>query len=329
MPGLRFKESEDYRDELSRQQEKQIRRMYGDLARKVAQEARALEGVEGSAYLRQQQLEILSRQLYQAQDGITARLAGLIPENMRKVVAGLTRETSDFLGALGMRKPRAMYSNVPDEVVSAVISGKLYQNKDGSPWSLSGAIWGDNAKTKKDINTVIAEGIAQNKSSYDIAKALEQYIDPAAKKPWDWSKVYPGTKKVIDYNVQRLSRTMVSHAYQAAFVSTTKSNPFVSEYIWHSALIHGRTCPVCEDLDQQHFAKDSLPLDHPNGLCWWEAYIPNSLDDVADRIANWYKYGNDPELDVFADQVYSRATRSTVNETAAEFARRGDVNGNR
>jgi SPP1 gp7 family putative phage head morphogenesis protein len=164
---------------------------------------------------------------------------------------------------------------------------------------LSRSIWNSTSKAKKDINTIIAEGIAQNKSTYDIAKDLEKYVNPSAKKDWAWSKVYPGTNKVVDYNAQRLARTMVSHAYQQAFVRVTKPNPFVTKYRW-LASNSNRVCELCNSRDGVLFEKDDLPMDHPNGMCTFTAVIDQPMTDIADRIADWALGQPDSELDTFA-----------------------------
>ena len=142
----------------------------------------------------------------------------------------------------------------------------------------------------------MAAGVAANKSAYEIAKDLEQYVNPNAKKEWDWSKVYPGTTKKVDYNAQRLARTMVSHAYQQSLLATTKHNPFVTGYRWRSAHV-SRTCELCNERDGQVYSADDLPLDHPNGMCTFLVELSGSLTDVADRLGNWVNGAEDPELD--------------------------------
>lgn len=304
MPGLQFNTGANLRDVLTKEQEKEVRSLYANAANDVRRRAEALKGVEGSAPLKEAQLKALAAQLDTAQNNISRKLGEAIPNTMQSVAEATIKDSAKFLNSVGMGPIQAMYSHVPENVVNAIISGQVYKPlENGSNWSLSSAIWGDNAQTHKDINTIIAEGIASNKSTYDIAKALENYVSPSAKKPWDWAKVYPGTKKQVDYNAQRLARTMVSHAYQVSFLAATRPNPMVSGYIWHSA--HSdRVCPICQDLDGQFFKKEEMPMDHPNGMCHYEAVIP-PLDEVADRIADWYNGSSDSELDTFARSLFS------------------------
>lgn len=324
MAKLSLNSSENIRDGISRQQQISIRAAYRRAAAETAKAARNLNDENSSTPLERARLDELARQLKDAQDEISRQLERDIPRNMQTAAQAMINDNRQWLQGEGM-SIRGAYSNVPRDVVQAVISGKIYQPMaNGQQWNYSQAIWGDNRRIHNEIDRIIAQGIAANKSTYEIAKDLELYVNPSAAKPWDWGKVYPGTRRQIDYNAQRLARTLVSHAFQLAFVSATRANPFVSGYIWHSAGIHGRTCDICEDLDGQFFEKDELPLDHPNGLCYWEAVIPD-LVDVADRIADWYSGKDDPELDAFADSLYG-SSWNRVNDYAETVRRDGSVN---
>ena len=44
--------------------------------------------------------------------------------------------------------------------------------------------------------------INDNEKSTIVAKDLEIYVNPNARKEWDWCKVYPKTNKKIYYNEQ-------------------------------------------------------------------------------------------------------------------------------
>lgn len=240
---------------------------------------------------------------------ISKQLEDTIQQNMLSVANSVVQDNVDLLRKFGYSDSllSTAFMYVPQDVVNEVMSGKLYEGK----WNLSKSIWKDNALINKDLETIIAKGIAENKSAYDIAKDLEKYVNPSAKKMWDWSKVYPGTRKVIDYNAQRLARTMVSHAYEESFVRTTKNNPFIESYKWVISN-SDRVCPLCISRaeDDQYglgagiYPKDQLPLDHPNGMCTFEVVITKSYDQIADDLADWANgigdSGLNSQLDEFA-----------------------------
>lgn len=290
---LSLQYAEERRIKLTKLQQRQIQRLYENAAKEVAKQAEKAPRVPSDA-LRKQYLNQLQKQLNERFEKIRTEIESTVKDNMKKTTEAVVGDNIDFLKKVGMPVEGA-FSHVPDEVVRSVATGQLYEGK----WSLSRAIWKNTKRTQKDVQSVIAQGIAQNKSAYDIAKDLEKYVDPSAKKDWDWSKVYPGTAKKVDYSAQRLARTMVSHAYQQSFVKTTQKNPFVTKYKWVSAG-GARTCEICAERDGVEYSKTDLPLDHPNGMCTFIAVIEDSMTDIADRIADWALGSSDPELDLFA-----------------------------
>lgn len=186
-----------------------------------------------------------------------------------------------------------VFSTAPKEMVEELMSGGIYKDFAG----LSERIWDYQRKYDWDIQTIINRGIVQQKPAYDLAKDLELYLRPDAKKPWNWGVVYPGVNRQVDYSAQRLARTAVTHAYQLSLQRATRDNPFVEGYRWHSSN-SGRVCPLCRERDGQVFEKDSLPLDHPNGMCVVTAEIPKSYEEIGRELGDWAAGKSDnPELD--------------------------------
>lgn len=295
--------AEQERVKLTQQQQKHIVDIYKRASKAVAKKAKNLPKTPSSP-LYKQYLEDLQKEINKELKKAEMSLNGEIKGNMKAAAQAVVDSNDNFVNKLGLGIQGA-YGFVPADIVKMVSNGQLYEGK----WSLSRAIWKTHMKTRYNINTVIAQGIAENKSAYDIAKDLEKYLNPEARKDWDWSKVYPGAAKRVDYNAQRLARTMVSHAYQQAFVRITQNNPFVQDYVWHSAN-SDRTCELCADRDGRHFPKDDLPLDHPNGMCTFEAYIPDSMTEVADRLADWVEGKSDPSLDKWIESMGGIADNS-------------------
>ena len=226
---------------------------------------------------------------------------------MASVANAIVADNILLLSKLGIEVTGA-YSYIPNDVVKEIITGKLYEGR----WTLNSAIWKSTAKTKNDIDYIVAKGIAGQKSTLEIAQDLEKYVNPAKRKDFQWSKVYPGSAKVVDYNAQRLARTMVSHAYQDSLVRSTRDNPFVECYRW---LTSGsdRTCDICiersegfhgvvingKPMEGCYYASD-IPLDHPNGMCAVETVIEDDFNKIGSRLADWVNGKNDPALDKFA-----------------------------
>lgn len=304
--SLSFKRAEQIRLELTAQQQKEIRDLYQSVADDIADRLSVPKRVPSDA-LRQWYLRDLQKQVNAALEEAGKTTESTIRSNAEKVAQGVVDCNADWLKSVGMPVGSA-FSWVPTDIVTSVATGQIYEG----PWSLSGAIWADVQAQQRDIQTIIARGIAENKSAFDIAKDLEKYVDPSAVKPWDWSKVYPGVRRQIDYSAQRLARTMVSHAYQQAFVRTTQKNPFVTKYKWEASN-SDRVCELCQERDGKLFSKDDLPLDHPNGMCTYTAVIEDSMDQVADRLADWANGAEDPELDTWAKDMYGDQYSSAMS----------------
>lgn len=291
MPEWKLADAEEIRKNLTKSQEDEISMLYRNVYLRTRKQMLAIpkDGTT-SQQIEKQYLNKLIKDLDASYKSLGVGLEKEIKKQAKKAANGVVEDAKKLTTKAGF-KIEGAYSHVPRDVVNALVTGQVY----GGNWSLSGAIWRDIDKHKSDISKIVAEGVAANLSSYDIAKSLEQYVDPKARKPWDWSKVYPGTSKKVDYNAQRLARTMVSHAYQQSLERVCKKNPFVDGYIWQSAHTD-RTCQLCADRDGQFFAKGDLPLDHPNGMCTFLANITESMTDIADRLADWAKGGDDPEI---------------------------------
>lgn len=292
MAKINLQDGELARMQITKEQEVEISKLYHQTYLDLKKEMEKLShSGTTSESLRKTYLNKLVKQLKESYKSIGEGLEKQIQKGMLDAAQAVVGNNSDWLKKAGL-KVEGAYSYVPQDIVSLLSSGKLY----GEGWSLSKAIWGDSQKKAHDIDQVVAAGVAANKSAYEIAKDLEQYVNPNAKKEWDWSKVYPGTTKKVDYNAQRLARTMVSHAYQQSLLATTKHNPFVTGYRWRSAHTH-RTCELCNERDGQVYSANDLPLDHPNGMCTFLVELSGSLTDVADRLGNWVNGAEDPELD--------------------------------
>lgn len=308
--ALSFKNAEAARDAIMDTQKKEIAALYNNWADEIGERAKFYSHKStASAPVSERYYKELQKQLRATSQNVSNEIYSKIKNNMYTVADAVVKDNVKWLESFGFSKDglNAAFSYVPDEIVRNIITGQIYD----SGWSLSSRIWGDNEQTLKDIYQVMAKGLAENKPIYQIAKDLESYVRPGAKLPWnlraaDDVRIY---KKQVDYNAQRLARTLVQHGYQQSFIATTQKNPFITEYIWHSN--GSRVCPLCLDRDGMHFKKDELPMDHPNGMC---TMIPVVADDMIDQLADWFNSpdGTYPEIDAFAGNFGYEASKGTT-----------------
>lgn len=278
---------------------KQITKLYTQLEKQLAEKLNKLpkESPFISNSIKRMYLENYISAMDLEIDKLTQQVGSTTKNSMQSIAEILVRANKDWMNQFGMDTTEA-FSTVPTDVVNYILNGDIYKGN----WNFSNAIWGDNRKIKEDLREIIAKGVAAQKPTYDIAKDLEKYVNPKAKKDWEWSKVYPGTKKKVDYNAQRLARTMIQHTYQQTLRITCRNNPFVDGFIWRSAFTE-RTCELCMDRDGVFYEKGSEPLDHPNGLCWLEPAMSKSMDQIADELADWVNGKDNPALDKWAKSM--------------------------
>lgn len=299
MPGISLKDAEQARLEITRSQAIEVEQLYRSVYRDMRKQLKSMTSGGATSSLRKSQLRQLTESLKAAYNTLGPQLESSITSSITDVSQAVVQANNSWMASAGL-SVKGAYAYVPQDIVTLLASGKLYS--DG--WTLSKAIWGDSQKKAHEIDLIVAKGVAANKSAYDIAKDLEKYVNPGALKPWDWSKVYPGSSRKIDYNAQRLARTMVSHAYQQSLERVCSKNPFVDGYRWIDAHTD-RTCQLCIDratvdhygMGPGVYPKGELPLDHPNGMCTFETHMTGDLNSISDRLADWVEGKEDKQLD--------------------------------
>lgn len=294
-----FKNAEAIRDQVTLEQQKQITGLYEQWANELDEREKwlAKHSTSWSSGVQRTQYDMLKRQMQQTSHQVSNGVYTLTKDGMFKVADAVVKDSVDWMSSFGFSSEGldAAFEHVPASVVNSLVTGSVYGN--AGSWSLSKAIWSDNEKALRDVYQIMAGGLAKNMSVEEIARDLKAYVSPNA--AFDWQgptglKIY---KHKVDYNAQRLARTLTQHTYQQSMVAAAKDNPFIDEFVW---IANGsRVCPICADRDGTHYKKDKLPLDHPNGMCVMEPVI---ADDMVDKLADWVNSedGKYPEIDEFS-----------------------------
>ena len=162
----------------------------------------------------------------------------------------------------------------------------------------------------KTIQDVVQKGLSSGQSAVDMAKILEEFIKPKARRFWDNAKIESILGKTtarkfenLEYNALRLARTTISHSATASVRQWGKINPYANKVQWHSVHAPGRTCQICIDLDEQIFDTDKCPFDHPNGLCYQTVYYDRDLESIADELKDWANGMPNDKLDEWYSQL--------------------------
>ena len=178
------------------------------------------------------------------------------------------------------------------KVVQQMIEGKVYHDGKG----LDKRIW-DSAKMSGDkISTAINSCIAQGMGAAEMSQNLKEFA-MGGHHTWGRNKIreklgdgyarkYSGG---LDYEALRLARTTLTHQAQISVINSSKVNPYMDAVIWHSDHQAGRTCQQCIDRDgtKYYLNKGSVPLDHPNGMCWLEPAYSMTPEEMAKDMKAW------------------------------------------
>lgn len=304
---LIFADSEKARDAITMSQQKEIAKLYEDWANDLGEKAKYYQNkMTSSSFLAERQAKELQKALKEQSRQVSNEVYKGIKQSIYTVADSVVKDNIKWLKEFGFSESglNAAFSSIPDNIVRMLVTGQIYEGG----WNLSSRIWSSNEKTLSNCYQIVAKGMAENKPIYNIAKELEKYVSPQTVKnwnpvikmkntqtgKWEYKRIYRGK---VDYNAQRLARTLVQHGYQQSFIATTEKNPFILKYQW---LANGsRVCPICQDRDGQIFEKDNLPMDHPNGMC---TMVPIVDENMIDRLADWFNDpdGTYPEIDEFA-----------------------------
>lgn len=305
--------SKEERDKVTAERERKLYQSFENMRKQIDEQIQTMNFSTVSERVKRQQLEEIRNKLQeQLQSHYNALESGL-KDDMVSVGQSVLKESESFYTSLNM--PIGMsITSFPVEIMNNVVNGSVYDEK----WYLSRALWGDYTEKLDQINEVISNGIGLNLSSFEIAKQLEQYVDPAAMHPsktivthclqdlvsgklysMDYVKRHPekdwsGFKEKnsyfrygkVDYNAQRLARTLINHAYQQNVVRQAKTNPFATGVKWEASGGE-RMCEICEERDGKIFPVDDVPLDHPNGMCTFSVVTDLNMMEMSDVLADF------------------------------------------
>ncbi|MHC4646785.1 MAG: hypothetical protein ACYTBJ_14900 [Planctomycetota bacterium] len=155
---------------------------------------------------------------------------------------------------------------------------------DPRGYRLSDRIWDTSAITRRKVDQLLAEMIAEGRGARDIAREFEQFLLPGRKLKRT-NKPY-GTNG--SYDAMRLTRTEIPAAHSRAQRMAASMNPFVEEY----DIVLSRSHPerdICDDaVDGGPYRWDDpsaphVPL-HPHCLCNERNVVIGATSDLIETL---------------------------------------------
>ena len=179
------------------------------------------------------------------------------------------------------------------KVINQMVMGNIYNDNKG----LSKRLWSITNRSGDKISTAINSCIAQGMGAADMSQNLKEFA-MGGHHTWSRNKIREKlgdgyARKYgsggLDYEALRLARTTLTHQAQISVINSSKVNPYMDAVIWHSDHQAGRTCQQCIDRDgtKYYLNKGSVPLDHPNGMCWLEPAYSMTPEEMAKDMKAW------------------------------------------
>lgn len=288
---LIFKDAEEARDDITKRELREIRKLYNVWAREIKEEYRLHKLTNSSDYQKSIELTKLYYNMRNASRQLSVEINSRVVNSITEISNTVVRVNQRWLNSLGLSTDKYYfkYSYAKNLAIRNIITGNLYADKK----PLSERIWNIADGHDKDIYQIISMGIARNLSVYDISKQIEKYVNPSARVPWVTTvQDVNGVKKIgrihnvkVDYNAVRLTKTMLQHSYQSTLIALTRDNPFVDGYIWHAS--GGHPCELCSERDGNFYTASNIPLDHPNGQCTIEVSV--NQDKIENNLSSYYE----------------------------------------
>ncbi|MCY6372455.1 hypothetical protein [Clostridium ganghwense] len=280
---------------LTLKQEKEVLNIYKEAAKEITE--RLAKSKAGS--LKQRQLSELQKTIKQYTRELQQQLSKSIKEGIKASVEIASNVQLSYFETMDLHEDlsstfRKMFTQLNVDVAKTIVSGDYY--KDGL--TLDKRIWNITKRNGKDLNRIIKVNTVQRRSAGELAKQLEQYINPK-KKMITHTRV-PGINKSIAYQSQRLARTSLTHSNTESYIQGSKKNPFCEGFKWnlspsHSLRMHGRT-DICDEYAGKIFEPDECPIQHPNCLCYFtQETIP--IEQAREELIEWVNGGENAKLD--------------------------------
>ena len=296
--------------QLTREQEEQIGKIYLRAFKSIEKK---LEKCTDNKY-RERLLRAYQTQIYEElypliKQGIiqvTDNILNMQKESMIALLQEVFKEQTKIVD--GKHKLQAIVDITNRRLVDQMVKGKIYYNGRG----LDKMLWDVTKCAGDKLNLAITSCIAEGMGAVEMSQNLKEFAT-GGHHTWSRNKIKeklgPGYARKysggLDYEALRLARTTLTHQAQLATLATSKINPYMNAVIWHSDHQAGRTCQQCIDRNgtKYYLNKESVPLDHPNGMCWLEPAYSMTSEEIAKDMKAWGK--GEPNSGLM-DKIYKR-----------------------
>ncbi len=165
----------------------------------------------------------------------------------------------------GVKTSSTKWTSIGQKIIKNVAKDNL------QGLTVSERIWELTGRSEQDLKRIIANGIANGNSPYEISQSIEGYVSPSVSAADELGiETGPGIYRSAYKNAMRLARTETNRAYTQASVNFYKNKPWVSEVNITLSPDHDEE-DECDDLaDEGPYSPeeaDGLIPAHPHCMC--------------------------------------------------------------
>jgi hypothetical protein len=182
---------------------------------------------------------------------------------------------------------------------------------DPGGYRLSDRLWRARQAVRTQIDDVLRHAIANGTDALDVARQLEQFLDPSyAPVRNALGRLIRGQRKAVvtqapgrggmgSFPARRLARTEITRAHGQATMMTAARTPFAEGVKWNLSGAHPRSDPCDENarrnaykLGDGVYPPDGVPqyTNHPQCLCYLTTEVTDDIDSVVDDLRKQYGF---------------------------------------
>lgn len=264
---------------LNKQQEKELLRIYQELAKQLSKEISICRNSSSKQYLNE-----MGKTVQYYINELNIKLSKTIEDNIKysSQIASSTN-LAYYESITDDIKLKSMFNKsvikTSSNTVKKLVQGSYYE--DGK--TLDHRIWNITKKNAKDIDTLIKVNISKGANARELAKQVEKYVNPL--KRTEAKTIVSGMNSKVSYQAQRLARTSITHSFAETTIENAKNNPFNIGLKWNLSYSHPRH-DICDSYVGKVFQPEDAPLQHPNCLCYFtEENVP--IEDAIKELKAW------------------------------------------
>jgi hypothetical protein len=192
---------------------------------------------------------------------------------------------------------------------------------DPRGYRLSDRLWQISGDTRRRIDLLLAEGIAEGRSAINLAKDLEDLLIPGR----ELLRTNRPYGRDASFDALRLARTEITRAHSEADLIAANMNPFVEGLVSVLSGSHPKA-DICDDYaaesEAQPWPKDSPPARipyHPQCLCYWR-WVTAEKPETVRKAMRRQAAENDPFFDLVGPLLIGQLVRMLLGEEGIGLA---------